>query len=94
MILLNFLKRQFNVQQIDQVYAFGVTYIWTQEGWLYPAVVIDLCSRKVVGGNRSMRMKAKLVCDALKVAIWRYRPQAGLIHRSGRGKQYASNAFW
>ncbi len=45
----NLLERQFDVPQIDQVYASDVTYIWTQEGWLYLAVVIDLCSRRVVG---------------------------------------------
>jgi len=70
-----------------------VTYIWTQEGWLYLAVVIDLCSRKVVGWSMSTRMKAQLVCDALKMAIWQRRPTAGLIHHSDRGSQYASKAF-
>ena len=89
----NLLGRQFDVPQTDQVYASDVTYIWTQEGWLYLAVVIDLCSRKVVGWSMSSRMKAQLVCDALKMAIWRRRPQAGLIHHSDRGSQYASKAF-
>ena len=89
----NLLRRQFDVAQIDQVYAADVTYIWTQEGWLYLAVVIDLCSRKVVGWSMSSRMKAQLVCDALKMAIWRRRPEAGLIHHSDRGSQYASKAF-
>ena len=89
----NLLERQFDVPQTDQVYASDVTYIWTQEGWLYLAVVIDLCSRKVVGWSMSSRMKAQLVCDALKMAIWRRRPQAGLIHHSDRGSQYASKAF-
>jgi len=89
----NLLERQFDVPQPDQVYASDVTYIWTQEGWLYLAVVIDLCSRKVVGWSMSSRMKAQLVCDALKMAIWRRRPTAGLIHHSDRGSQYASKAF-
>lgn len=89
----NLLERQFEVPQIDQVYASDVTYIWTQEGWLYLAVVIDLCSRQVVGWSMSSRMKAQLVCDALTMAIWRRRPQAGLIHHSDRGSQYASKAF-
>ena len=89
----NLLQRQFDVPQIDQVYAADVTYIWTREGWLYLAVVIDLCSRKVVGWSMSSRMKAQLVCDALKMAIWRRRPKAGLIHHSDRGSQYASKAF-
>ena len=70
-----------------------MTYIWTQEGWLYLAVVIDLCSRRVVGWSMSSRMKAKLVCDALQMALWRRKPKAGLIHHSDRGSQYASKAF-
>lgn len=89
----NVLERQFDVAQTNQVYASDVTYIWTQEGWLYLAVVIDLCSRKVVGWSMSSRMKAQLVCDALKMAIWQRQPTAGLIHHSDRGSQYASKAF-
>lgn len=89
----NLVQRQFDVPQVDQIYAADVTYIWTQEGWLYLAVVIDLCSRKVVGWSMSSRMKAKLVCDALTMAIWQRKPNAGLIHHSDRGSQYASEAF-
>ncbi len=89
----NLLQRQFDVAQPDQVYAADVTYVWTQEGWLYLAVVIDLCSRKIVGWSMSSRMKSQLVCDALKMAIWQRRPKAGLIHHSDRGSQYASKAF-
>ncbi len=89
----NVLDRQFDVSGPDQVYASDVTYIWTQEGWLYLAVVIDLYSRKVVGWSMSSRMKAQLVCDALTMAIWLRRPKAGLIHHSDRGSQYASKAF-
>ncbi len=55
----NLLQRQFDVAKPNQVYASDVTYIWTQEGWLYLAVVIDLCSRKVVGWSMSTRMKAQ-----------------------------------
>ncbi len=89
----NLLNREFDVAQPDQVYAADVTYIWTQEGWLYLAVVIDLCSRKIVGWSMSSRMKAGLVCDALQMAVWRRRPKAGLIHHSDRGSQYASRVF-
>jgi len=89
----NLLNREFEVAQPDQFYAADVTYIWTQEGWLYLAVVIDLCSRRVVGWSMSSRMKAKLVCDALQMALWQRRPKAGLIHHSDRGSQYASKAF-
>ena len=89
----NLLNRQFDVSKPDQVYASDVTYIWTQEGWLYLAVVIDLFSRKVVGWSISSRMKSQLVCDALEMAIWQRRPKDGLIHHSDRGSQYASKAF-
>ena len=89
----NLLQRQFDVAQIDEAYVADITYIWTREGWLYLAVVIDLCSRKVVGWSMSSRMKAQLVCDALRMAIWRRRPKAGLIHHSDRGSQYAGKDF-
>jgi len=89
----NLLQRDFEVAQPDQVYAADVTYVWTQEGWLYLAVVMDLCSRKIVGWSMSSRMKAQLVCDALQMALWRRRPNRGLIHHSDRGSQYAGKAF-
>jgi len=89
----NLLQRDFTVEQPDQAYVSDITYIWTQEGWLYLAVVIDLYSRKIVGWSMSSRMKAQMVCDALKMAIWQRRPSAGLIHHSDRGSQYASTAF-
>jgi len=89
----NLIKRDFDVQQPNQVYASDITYIWTQEGWLYLAVVIDLYSRKVVGWSMSSRMKAQLVCDALTMAIWQRQPKEGLIHHSDRGSQYASKPF-
>jgi putative transposase len=56
-------------------------------------VVIDLCSRKVVGWSMSSRMKAQLVCDALQMAIWQRKPNVGLVNHSDRGSQYASKAF-
>jgi putative transposase len=89
----NLVERKFDVSKTDQVYAADITYVWTQQGWLYLAVVMDLCSRKIVGWSMSSRMKAQLVCDALKMAIWQRRPKPGLIHHSDRGSQYASKAF-
>ena len=89
----NLLNREFAVEQKNQAYVSDITYIWTQEGWLYLAVVIDLYSRKIVGWSMSSRMKAKMVCDALKMAIWQRCPSAGLIHHSDRGVQYASLEF-
>jgi len=66
----NVLNRQFDVDRADRVYVGDITYLWAQEGWLYLAVVIDLYSRKVVGWSMGSRMKAQLVRDALRMAIW------------------------
>lgn len=89
----NVLNRQFDVSQPDKAYVSDITYVWTQEGWLYLAVVIDLYSRKVVGWSMSSRMKAGLVCDALNMAIWQRQPAPGLIVHSDRGSQYASSRY-
>jgi transposase InsO family protein len=90
----NRLERAFAVDAPDHVYAGDITYVWTQQGWLYLAVVIDLYSRKVVGWSIGRRLKSALVCDALQMALWRRRPPKGqLIHHSDRGVQYASHAF-
>ena len=88
----NVLNRGFQVGRPNQAYVGDITYLWTREGWLYLAVVIDLFSRKVVGWSMSTRMKSTLVCDALKTAIWQRRPEKGLIVHSDRGSQYASGA--
>lgn len=89
----NVLNRQFSMTQPNQAYVSDITYIWTQEGWLYLAVVLDLYSRKIVGWSMSSRMKAELVCDALKMAIWQRKPPKGLIVHSDRGVQYASDEY-
>lgn len=89
----NVLSREFTTAQPDQAYATDITYIWTQEGWLYLAVFIDLFSRRIVGWSMGSRMKAKLVTDALRMAIWQRKPGIGLIVHSDRGSQYASRAY-
>jgi putative transposase len=89
----NVLNRQFDVALPNQAYVGDITYIWTQEGWLYLAVVIDLYSRKVVGWSMDKRMNAALVCNALTMAIWQRQPGNGLIVHSDRGSQYASHAY-
>jgi transposase InsO family protein len=90
----NHLNRQFTVGAPDRVYAGDITYIWTHQGWLYLAVVLDLYSRKVVGWSMGRRLNTTLVCEALQMALWRRRPAYGqLIHHSDRGVQYASRAF-
>jgi len=86
------LERQFKVEKPDQYYVGDITYIETQEGWLYLAVVIDLYSRQVVGWSMNKRMKATLVNDALLMAIWKRKPAKGLIWHTDRGSQYASDS--
>jgi putative transposase len=89
----NLLDREFTVSEPDRVYVGDITYIWTQEGWLYLAVVLDLFSRQVVGWSMSRRMTRGLVMDALRMAYWRRKPQPGVIFHSDRGSQYCSNEF-
>jgi len=89
----NLLDRQFEVEEPDSVYVSDITYIWTAEGWLYLAVILDLFSRRVVGWSLQKRMTKKLVMDALLMAIWRRRPAPGLIFHSDRGSQYCSLDF-
>lgn len=89
----NLLQRNFTTSRADPVYCSDITYIWTAEGWLYLAVVIDLFSRKVVGWSLANRMKQELVANALQMAIWRRSPERGLIFHSDRGSQYCSRLF-
>jgi transposase InsO family protein len=89
----NVLAREFTAAGPDQAYVTDITYIWTREGWLYLTVFIDLFSRRVVGWSMDSRMKARLVTDALRMALWQRRPEAGLIVHSDRGSQYASKAY-
>ena len=70
-----------------------ITYVWTLEGWLYPAVVMDLFFRQIVGWAMNKRMKAQLVLDALAMAYWKRKPSAGLLHHSDRGSQYACGQY-
>jgi transposase InsO family protein len=88
----NLLDRQFTVQQPNQAYVGDITYIYTLEGWLYLAVVIDLYSRQVVGWSMAEHMRAKLVNDALLMAVWKRKPSKGLIWHTDRGSQYASDS--
>ncbi len=89
----NLLDREFLVNQPDTVYAGDITYIPTDEGWLYLAVLIDLYSRAVVGWAMSERMTAQLANDALMMAIWKRKPPKGLMAHSDRGSQYASDLY-
>jgi len=86
----NLLEQNFQASRPDEKYVSDITYIWTEEGWLYLAVVLDLYSRRVVGWAMSSRMSAALVCDALTMALWRRKKPAGVIVHSDRGSQYCS----
>jgi putative transposase len=83
-------QRRFNPQGPNQLWSGDITYIATDEGWLYLAAVIDLFGRQVVGWSLQPHMQTSLVKDALAMAWWRRRPAAGLIFHSDRGSQYCS----
>ena len=89
----NLLHQYFNAHAPNVAWVGDITYIPTLEGWLYLAIVKDLCTKKIVGYSFSNRIDAKLVCDALNVALYRQRPPADLIFHSDRGSQYASDSF-
>ena len=89
----NLLARQFTVGQPNQVWVGDITYVWTAEGWLYVAVLLDLYARKVVGWAMSSHVDAALVQEALRMALGRRRPSAGLMHHADRGSQYAGQAY-
>lgn len=89
----NLLARQFDVEQPDQAWVGDITYLWTAEGWLYLAVLLDLYSRKVVGWALSSRIDAALVQEAVRMALGRRHSAAGVLHHSDRGSQYACQAY-
>jgi transposase InsO family protein len=89
----NLLEQDFSATAPNQKWVSDITYIATDEGWLYLAVVLDLHSRLVVGWAMSERMTAKLVCDALQMALWRRKRPRGVIVHSDRGSQYCSGDY-
>lgn len=89
----NLLNQCFNADIPNQKWVGDITYLWTEEGWLYLAVIIDLYSRAVVGWSMSERMTAKLACDALKMALQRRKKPCGIIVHIDRGSQYCSQDY-
>ena len=89
----NVLDRQFVAERPNQKWIADFTYLWTAEGWLYVAAVIDLFSRRVVGWSMKAEMTAQLVTDALVMAIWRRGKPDALLHHSDQGSQYTSEQF-
>lgn len=89
----NLLERRFAVGTVNRVWVADLTYIFTHEGWLYLAVIMDLGSRLIVGWAMDRRMTKELAVTALRMALSRRKPGSGLIHHSDRGSQYASDAY-
>jgi transposase InsO family protein len=89
----NLLDREFHVDVPDRVWVADLTYIWTREGWLYLAVILDLFSRRVVGWSMSRRITSQLTLEALSVALWSRKPSPGLLHHSDRGSQYTCGDY-
>jgi putative transposase len=92
-IAANLLDRQFEATAPNQRWVADFTYIWTDEGWLYAAVVLDLFSRRIVGWSMSSTMTAQFVTDALLMALWRRGKPVQLLHHSDQGSQYQSEQF-
>lgn len=89
----NILQRDFSPQSPNQTWGGDITYVWTKEGWLFLAVIIDLFSRQVVGWSMDERITKELTLSALRMAYWKRKPLPGLIHHSDRGSQYASHKY-
>lgn len=89
----NHLNRDFSVSGPNKVWVTDITYIWTREGWMYLAAILDLFSRRVVGWSMDSYLERKLALDALFMALKTRRPEPGLIHHSDRGIQYASTDY-
>jgi putative transposase len=89
----NLLNQDFTAQRCDEKWATDITYVGTEEGWLYLAVVLDLYSRKVIGWSMSERMTVRLTCDALRMAVFRRQQPRGVIVHSDRGSQYCAQEY-
>ena len=89
----NRLDREFSADAANRRWVADFTYVWSAEGWLYVAVVLDLFSRRVVGWSMKSQMTVELVTDALLMALWRRGTTEELVHHSDQGSQYTSDAF-
>jgi len=89
----NLLNRDFSATAVNQKWCGDISYVWTDEGWMYLAVVIDLYSRAVIGWSIQPTMSRQLVCDALMMALWRRGFPRGVLFHSDRGSQYCSNDY-
>lgn len=89
----NILNRNFDIGAPNKVWTTDITYVWTLEGWVYVAMVMDLFSRQIVGWAIDDHMRTSLCTRALQMAFWRRKPAPGLLHHSDRGSQYASKDY-
>jgi len=89
-VAANELKRNFTTSSPNKIWVTDITYIWTREGWMYLAAILDLFSRRVVGWSIDSHIDRSLALDALAMALKTRRPEPGLLHHSDRGIQYAS----
>lgn len=92
-VAANLLDRRFDADLPNRKWAVDITYVPTDQGWLYLAGVIDLCSRRIVGWSMADHMETSLVSDALTMAVARRNPGQGLLHHSDRGVQYAGEDY-
>ncbi len=86
-------RRKFSASTPDRIWLADITYVKTDEGFLYLAFLLDAHSRRVVGWSMASHLKTELVIDALEMAVWRRKPSAGLIHHTDRGSQYTTLSF-
>jgi transposase InsO family protein len=89
----NILKQNFTASSENKIWTGDITYLWTKEGWLYLAVVMDIYSRKIVGWSIDSSLSTELVIRALMMAVVHRNPQRGIIFHSDRGSQYTSSSF-
>jgi transposase InsO family protein len=89
----NRLERRFVAAKADRIWVGDITYLWTREGWLYLAIVLDTCSRRIVGWSVSESLERELAVSALEKALASRRPAPGLVHHTDRGSQYASGDY-
>jgi putative transposase len=86
-------SRNFRATAPDRLWTADITYLKTEEGFLYVAFVLDVYSRRIVGWSMADHLRTELVVDALEMAVWRRKPKAGLVHHSDRGTQYTALSF-
>ncbi len=86
-------KRNFAATETDRVWAADITYVATQEGFLYLAFILDVYSRRIVGWAMESHLRTELVVDALRMAVWRRKPAPGVVHHSDQGVQYTALSF-